>query len=81
MAPIRVLIADDSAVACRMIALMLGTDPELQVVGTAPTGRLAIEKAEQLTPDVLLLDLAMPDMRCCALATCGSHRETSTWRW
>lgn len=62
MAPIRILIADDSAVACRLIALMLGTDPELQVVGTAPTGRLAIEKAEQLTPNVLLLDLAMPDM-------------------
>ncbi|MDY7225466.1 protein-glutamate methylesterase/protein-glutamine glutaminase [Hyalangium rubrum] len=62
MALIRILVADDSAVARRQIALMLSRDPELLVVGTAPTGRTAIEKVEQLKPDVLLLDLAMPDM-------------------
>jgi two-component system, chemotaxis family, protein-glutamate methylesterase/glutaminase len=62
MAPIRVLIADDSAVARRQISEMIETDPELKVVATASSGRMAIEQVRLLRPEVVVLDLAMPDM-------------------
>lgn len=41
---------------------MLGSDLELEVVAIAPTGHLALEKVEQLRPEVMVLDLALPDM-------------------
>jgi two-component system chemotaxis response regulator CheB len=62
MTAIRVLIADDSAVARKWVSQLLAEAPELVVVGTAPTGRMALEQVAELHPDVLLLDLAMPDM-------------------
>ncbi len=62
MAPIRLLVADNSAVARREIAQMLGVDPALEVVATAATGALTLEKVEEFRPDVLVLELALPDM-------------------
>ncbi|SEU07155.1 protein-glutamate methylesterase/protein-glutamine glutaminase [Stigmatella erecta] len=62
MTPIRILVADDSAVARRQICQMLGTDPSLEVVAVAATGRITLEKVEEVRPDILVLDLAMPDM-------------------
>ena len=62
MAPIRVLIVDDSAVVRRQVALMLEGDPTLEVVGTASNGRLALEKLSQHAADVVVLDLEMPEM-------------------
>lgn len=62
MTPIRVLVADDSGVARAQIAQMIETDPELTVVATASSGRMVLEQVRQLHPDMVVLDLALPDM-------------------
>lgn len=62
MGSIRVLIVDDSVVIRRLLAESLARDPEIEVVGKAPSGRIAIAKATQLSPDVVALDVEMPEM-------------------
>jgi two-component system, chemotaxis family, protein-glutamate methylesterase/glutaminase len=59
---IRVLVVDDAAVVRRQVSLLLGEDPGLHVVATAPNGRIALTKVEQFQPDVVLLDLEMPEL-------------------
>jgi two-component system, chemotaxis family, protein-glutamate methylesterase/glutaminase len=59
---IRVLIAEDSPVTREYLAAALGEDPELEVVGDARDGGQAVELAEQLHPDVILMDVHMPVM-------------------
>jgi len=60
--PVRVLIVDDSVVMRRLLADALGKDPELVVAGTASGGRVALAKLSALKPDVVTLDIEMPDM-------------------
>jgi two-component system, chemotaxis family, protein-glutamate methylesterase/glutaminase len=62
MTQIRVLIVDDSVIARRMITNGLSVHPEIAVVGTAATGSIALTKLPQLTPDVVILDVEMPEM-------------------
>jgi two-component system, chemotaxis family, protein-glutamate methylesterase/glutaminase len=62
MRKIRVLIVDDSTVIRRLLTSALSSDPEIEVVGTAPNGKIAIAKLSQLTPDVVTLDIEMPEM-------------------
>lgn len=62
MNAIRVLVVDDAAVVRRQVSLLLGEEPGLEVVATAPNGRIALAKVEQFQPDVVLLDLEMPDL-------------------
>lgn len=57
---IRVLIADDHPVVRDGIRAMLGTQPDLEVVGEATTGTEATQLARDLQPDVVLMDLQMP---------------------
>jgi two-component system chemotaxis response regulator CheB len=59
---ISVLVVDDSVVIRRLITDALGEDPEIRVVGTAPNGRIAMTKIEQLRPDLVTLDIEMPVM-------------------
>jgi two-component system chemotaxis response regulator CheB len=59
---IRVLIVDDSVVVRRMLSDALTGDPRIAVVGTAPNGTIALQKLGQLSPDVVILDVEMPDM-------------------
>ena len=60
---IRVLIADDNAVIRQGVrALLTSSADDIEVVGEAATGREAIEQAEALAPDVVLLDIRMPVM-------------------
>jgi two-component system chemotaxis response regulator CheB len=59
---ISVLVVDDSVVIRRLITDALAEDPEIQVVGTAPNGRVALAKIEQLKPDLITLDIEMPVM-------------------
>jgi two-component system chemotaxis response regulator CheB len=59
---ISVLVVDDSVVIRRLITDALGEDPEIRVVGTAPNGRVALSKIEQLHPDLVTLDIEMPIM-------------------
>jgi DNA-binding NarL/FixJ family response regulator len=58
---IRVLIADDNDVVRSAIAKMLKTDPALEVVGEATNFAETLERAGTLKPDIVLLDLHMPD--------------------
>jgi two-component system chemotaxis response regulator CheB len=60
--PIRVLVVDDSAFVRQALARMLGSEPDLEVVGFAGDGREGVEKARVLQPDVVTLDIQMPRM-------------------
>lgn len=59
---IRVLIADDHAVVRQGLQMFLGLDGDLQIVGEACNGRQAVELARTLQPDVILMDLLMPEL-------------------
>jgi DNA-binding NarL/FixJ family response regulator len=58
--PIRILIADDHTIVRQGLARLLEDQPDFKVVGEAYDGRMAIEKAMALLPDVVVMDIAMP---------------------
>lgn len=58
----RLLIVDDHEVVREGLRVSLSTDPRLDVVGTAETGRAALEVARRTLPDIALVDLRLPDM-------------------
>ena len=60
--PARVLIADDHDLARLGLRTMLTPEPDLEVVGEATTGREAVELTRQLQPDLVLMDIRMPDL-------------------
>src|SRR5262245_66243864 len=60
--PIRVLIVDDHAVLRQALRYLLETQPGVEVVGDASNGREAVDMAEQLQPDVILMDTVMPGL-------------------
>jgi two-component system chemotaxis response regulator CheB len=62
MPKIRVLIVDDSVVVRRLVADVISSDPSCEVVGTAANGRIALAKIGQVNPDVVTLDVEMPEM-------------------
>lgn len=59
---VRILIADDHKVVRQGLRMFLALDPDLEVVGEAENGRIALEMARELLPDVVLMDLIMPEM-------------------
>jgi len=59
---IRILIADDHHVVRQGLRMFLSLDPEMEIVGEAANGREAVRLARQLKPDVVLMDLIMPEM-------------------
>jgi len=59
---IRVLVVDDSAVIRRLISQVLEEDPGIEVVGTAQNGAIALQRIQQSNPDVITLDVEMPEM-------------------
>jgi len=62
MTKIRVLVVDDHAILRDGISALLALHGDIEVVGEASEGREAIEKARQLAPDVVIMDIAMPLM-------------------
>src|SRR5919109_1801019 len=62
MRPIRLLIADDHPVVRDGLRAMLATQPDMELVGEAATGTQAVAQARALRPDVVLMDLQMPDL-------------------
>ena len=59
---IRVLVADDFPLVREGVVRALDADPAIEVIGQAENGHEALELAEQLEPDVMILDLRMPDL-------------------
>jgi two-component system, chemotaxis family, protein-glutamate methylesterase/glutaminase len=62
MPKIRVLIVDDSVIVRSRVSKILSSDPELEVVGVAANGRIALAKISHVNPDVIILDIEMPEM-------------------
>jgi two-component system, NarL family, response regulator NreC len=62
MSPIRILIVDDHAVVRAGLRMLLSADPELEIAGEAGDGVQALRLARELAPDVVLMDISMPDM-------------------
>ena len=62
MSTIRVMIVDDHTVVRDGVATMLGRQPDISVVGEASNGREAVDISKSLSPDVILMDLRMPEM-------------------
>ena len=58
----RVLIADDDDLMRAGLVELLAVEPEIEVVGEASTGREAVERSRRLGPDVVLMDVRMPDL-------------------
>ena len=59
---IRVLLVDDQSAVRRGLGMRLHLEPDIQIVGEASTGREALRMAQELVPDVVLMDVEMPDM-------------------
>jgi two-component system, chemotaxis family, protein-glutamate methylesterase/glutaminase len=60
--PIRVLVVDDTVVGRELLVAVLQSTPGLQVVGTARNGREAVRLASRLKPDIIAMDVHMPEM-------------------
>jgi DNA-binding NarL/FixJ family response regulator len=91
---IRVLIADDHRLFAQALEAILATDDRIEVAGHARDGREAVELAQSLEPDVILMDIAMPVMdgfqatrqiiqnkaKSCVLMLTGSNSRTDVDR-
>jgi two-component system chemotaxis response regulator CheB len=60
--PIRVMVVDDSVVVRKIVTDVLSEDRDIEVVGTAVNGKVALSKLEQLKPDLITMDIEMPEM-------------------
>ncbi len=58
----RILLADDHAVVRQGFKMLLGAQPDMEIVGEASNGREAVESAETLRPDIVVMDVAMPEL-------------------
>ncbi|TAK33013.1 MAG: response regulator transcription factor [Chloroflexota bacterium] len=59
---IKVLLADDHDPFRRTLRRLLESNPDVEVVGEAENGRMAVEQADRLAPDVVVMDIAMPEI-------------------
>ncbi|MCC7236212.1 MAG: response regulator transcription factor [Bryobacterales bacterium] len=71
---IRILLADDHTIVRRGFSLILEKEADLEVVGEAQNGREAVELAQQLKPDVVVIDVSMPELNGIE----GTRRITDT---
>ena len=62
MPKIRILAVDDSVVVRRMVCDVLAADPQLDVAGSAANGKIALAKIPQVNPDIVILDVEMPEL-------------------
>jgi two-component system, chemotaxis family, protein-glutamate methylesterase/glutaminase len=73
MPKIKILIVDESVVVRRLLANVFDADAALEVVGTAPNGKIALAKISQVNPDLIVLDVEMLDME--GLETLAAIRQ------
>jgi DNA-binding NarL/FixJ family response regulator len=62
MRSIRIVLVDDHEIARRALRSVLNSNPKLEIVGEAAEGREAIRKVGELRPDIVLLDISLPDI-------------------
>jgi two-component system chemotaxis response regulator CheB len=74
MPKIRVLVVDDAVIVRSRVSKILSSDPGIEVVGVAANGRIALAKIPHVNPDVVILDIEMPDMN--GLETLAAIRKT-----
>ncbi len=58
----RVLLADDHAILRKGVSLLINSQADMEVVGEAKTGREAVDEAKRLQPDIVVMDISMPDL-------------------
>src|SRR5262245_26609117 len=75
MSKIRVLVVDDAIVFRRVVSDELAKDPAIEVVGTAANGRIALARLPQVNPDIVILDIEMPELD--GLQTLAELRKTN----
>ena len=73
---IRILLVDDQSIVREGLSSLLQTQADLEIVGEAENGKVAVERSLSLKPDVVLMDIRMP----CLLYTSPSPRDLSTSR-
>ena len=59
---IKILLADDHKIVSECLRPLLNKQPDMRVVGEAENGRMAVKLAQQLNPNVVIMDIAMPDL-------------------
>ena len=59
---LKIMLVDDHAMIREGLHALIGDQPDMEVVGEAGNGRDGVEKAEQLQPDLIIMDINMPDM-------------------
>lgn len=74
MGKIRVLIVDDAVVIRKILTDVLSEDPGIEIVGVAANGKIAVQKITQCNPDIVTLDVEMPELN--GLETVRKIRET-----
>ena len=62
MKKLRILLADDHKIVREGLRLLINSQPDMQVVGEAANGREVLVKARDLKPDVVVMDLSMPEL-------------------
>jgi len=77
MPPIRILVVDDSVVIRKVLCDALNSDADIEVAGTASDGRIALAKITQLSPDLITLDVEMPNLS--GLETIAEIRKLYGW--
>src|SRR5215472_9197777 len=60
--PIRVMVVDDAVVARSLVARWVDSEPDMKVVASLRTGREAVDQVDRVDPDVVVLDIEMPDL-------------------
>jgi two-component system, chemotaxis family, protein-glutamate methylesterase/glutaminase len=65
MSKIRVLVVDDSVVIRRLVTDILTAEPDIEVAGFAANGRIALKKISEVNPDLVTLDVEIPDWTDC----------------
>jgi DNA-binding NarL/FixJ family response regulator len=73
--PIRAMIVDDHALFRRGLEMVLGSEPDIELVGQASDGAEAVEKAAESLPDVVLMDIRMP--RSSGIEACRAVKEAA----
>lgn len=60
--PIRILLADDHQIVRQGLRMLLACEPDMEVVGESDNGRDVVKLAQELAPDVIIMDISMPDL-------------------